>query len=474
MTALNAQSAEANSSYSLTSPYFFAELERFGQRVAAIEGATQLTYAELAQACGDFAQSLTERSGLTRALVFLKAHNDIATLVAYLACQQQAHPVLLLDPNISAEKLTKLQGLFQPNLMIDRGEIACCHLKQLSLAPKLALLLSTSGSTGAAKQVCLSALNLAANAQSICAYLPIQAQDKTITTLPFFYSYGLSVINSHLQAGACIVFNQLSLLSREFWTLFTTQHITSFAGVPYSYEMLLRLRFDTMRLPSLRYFTQAGGKLATEKVSLLAQCAQAKGQQFFVMYGQTEATARMAYLPSERVAYKPSAIGQAIPSGEFLLMDATQHTITASQQEGELYYRGPNVMLGYASELAELSGFETIDVLATGDLAYRDDEGDYVIVGRCKRIIKLFGQRLDLDDIEALLAEHGHPCYCLGNDTKLQVAVKNHTDVNALKTWLSQQLQIHASVIELKSVAVLPLTANGKTDYPAILEVFND
>jgi long-chain acyl-CoA synthetase len=474
MTAPNAQTADAHSSDSLTSPYFFAELGRFGQRVAAIEGDVQVTYAELAQKCSDFAQRLRASSGVSRALVFLKAHNDIATLVAYLSCLQQAQPVLLLEPSYGAEKLAKLQYLFKPNLLIDGGEIECCHAEPLTLSQNLALLLSTSGSTGAAKQVCLSAANLAANAQAICAYLPIQAQDKTITTLPFFYSYGLSVINSHLQAGACIVLNQLSLLSREFWTLFNSQQITSFAGVPYSYEMLLRLRFDTMSLPSLRYFTQAGGKLGAEKVKHLAECAQAKGQQFYVMYGQTEATARMAYLASERVALKPFAIGQAIPGGEFFLVDAKQQRVTASQQEGELHYRGPNVMLGYASQLAELRVFETISDLATGDLAYQDDEGDYVIVGRCKRIIKLFGQRLDLDDIEALLAEHGHACYCLGNDAKLQVAVEKSSNINELKIWLSRQLQIHASVIELRTVTALPLTANGKKDYPTLLEVFND
>lgn len=452
------------------STYFFNQQPHFASHIAAVEGDNCLTYAELAQRCALFNQQLSLSSSPVRQLVFLKVHNNITTLLVYLACLQAQHPVMLLDPAISEDKLKALIDVYDPNVLIDAAHIQRLHAKTLVLAPQLALLLSTSGSTGSAKQVCLSRQNLQANAQSICQYLPILASDRTITTLPFFYSYGLSVINSHLLTGACIVFNQHSIVSREFWQLFKQQQICSFAGVPYSYEMLLRLRFEGMDLPSLRYFTQAGGKLAEPHIRLLAHYAQVQDKGFFVMYGQTEATARMAYLSPQRVAEKPKAIGQAIPGGELLLRNERGEVITEVGEAGELHYRGANIMLGYASSLTDLAHFEAITELATGDLAYQDEEGDFVIAGRLKRFIKLFGQRINLDEIETQLNQKGLQCYCVGDDTKLIVATANELDLQQLKMSLSRELQLHHSVIELLKVNGLPLTSNGKKDYQTLME----
>lgn len=466
------------------SQFFFDNLARYGEAPAAIEGELQVSYQQLQVRCAEFSQQLNQINKQTNSpqkqLIFLKAHNNIATLVAYLTTLQNRHAVLLLDPDIDQSKLDKLIASYQPNLLIDSQTIEQCHSKPLVLESKLALLLSTSGSTGSAKQVCLSADNVQANALSIVEYLPLLASDKTITTLPFYYSYGLSVLNSHLLVGACIVFNQHSLVSREFWQLFKQHNINSFAGVPQSYEMLLRLRFERMDLPSLRYFTQAGGKLAADKIQPLARYANANDKQFFVMYGQTEATARMAYLKSELCETKPHAIGQAIPGGQFSLHDEHGELITQPEESGELIYRGTNIMLGYANCLSDLTEFTPLNELATGDIAYRDSEGDYVICGRIKRFIKLFGLRINLDEVETLLANKGLECYCLGDDTKLLVALTNdvvaqqHIDINELKMWLSRELQINHNVINIKPVAQLPLTNNGKKDYPAVLTMLDD
>ena len=449
---------------------FFNALTTYQQNIVAIEQGMVTSYAELAERCQQFSEQLTQTSELKRPLLFVKAHNNVDTLVVYLSALQNKFPVLLLDPDIEQEKLANLLRVYQPNFLLENKTITPLNTTQHKMADTLALMLSTSGSTGSPKQVCLSQQNLQANAQSICDYLPIQLSDKTITTLPFFYSYGLSVINSHLLAGACIVFNQHTMLSREFWQVFNAQQISSFAGVPYHYEMLLKLRFERMDLPSLRYFTQAGGKLSEPLVKKLSAYASSQHKAFFMMYGQTEATARMAYLPSDKVSIKPNSIGQAIPNGEFSLLDEQGMAVNESNQAGELVYSGPNVMLGYAEYVTDLTGLKPITQLHTGDIASRDSDGDYFIVGRKKRFIKLFGQRINLDEVEQLLAKKQLETYCLGDDTKLIVAIKKANDIKVLRTTICRLLNIHISVIEVLSVDELPVTANGKKDYKRILE----
>jgi long-chain acyl-CoA synthetase len=443
---------------------FFNLLNQPSEAIAAIEGDIKLNYAQLRTKCADFSTELTTPGQL----IFLKADNSIATLVAYLAALANRHPVMLLKPDISQEQLEHLIRIYQPNLLIENLSITHLHPRPIVLAEELALLLSTSGSTGTAKQVALSAVNLQANAQSICDYLPIQPSDRSVTTLPFCYSYGLSVINSHLLAGACIVFTSHSFVNREFWQLFEQQEINSFAGVPHSYEILLKLRFTRMDLPSLRYFTQAGGRLSPALVGQLADYASAQYKQFFVMYGQTEATARIAFLPGDRALLKPESIGRAIPDGKLSLRDELGRDIIDNNSPGELVYQGQNIMLGYAQSVAELAAFNLAEKLLTGDIAYQDEDGDFFITGRLKRFIKLFGQRINLDEVELLLLEKGFETYCCGDDSKLLVAVENTNDIKSLQNLISEHLQIHSSVIQILKVAALPLTDRGKKDYYAI------
>jgi long-chain acyl-CoA synthetase len=448
---------------------FFQQLAQKGDTLAAIDGGTRLSYRQLADACAQFASEL----GPKRQLIVLKAHNSIATLVAYLAALTHQHPVLLVDPQLSDDKLDKLIQCYGPNVLIDELKIKLLDARPLPMAEELSLLLSTSGTTGSAKQVALSALNLQANAASICAYLPIQVSDKTITTLPFFYSYGLSVINSHLLAGACIVFNQYSLVNREFWQVFKQQQISSFAGVPHSYDLLLKLRFTRMDLPSLRYFTQAGGKLSADKVLLLAEYAKQHNKAFYVMYGQTEASARMAYLSPEKALCKPDAIGQAIPQGQLILLDEQGKPIHDNEQRGELCYQGDNVMLGYAESAKDLGIFSPPVQLHTGDLAYRDEDGDFIICGRLTRLIKLFGQRINLDEVETLILTYRQlETYCCGDDSKLLIAAKDCDDIQSLKAFVCTYLNLHHSALEVRAVTELPISANGKKDYQRLMDSY--
>jgi long-chain acyl-CoA synthetase len=448
---------------------FFNQLAQWQHRPALIEGQQHYSYAELAEAVSALRRQLPGR----RSLILLKAANSITTVVPYLACLQAGHVVLLVDENISAENQQKLIHAYDPACCIEKGQCREWHKRASESDHRVALLLSTSGSTGSPKQVALSADNLQANARAICDYLPIEPADRTITTLPFHYSYGLSVIHSHLLSGACIVLNQASVVSREFWQCLEQQQISSFAGVPYSYEMLLRLKLTDKTLPSLRYFTQAGGKLDKDRVVKLADWAHNRQKQFFVMYGQTEATARMAF--NAVPGAKPGAIGRAIPGGAFLLRDKQGQTITRPQTEGELIYQGPNIMLGYVESATDLQALTPHTELATGDLAWFDEQGDFYISGRLTRFIKPFGQRINLDETEQLLNRQGISVLAVGDADKLQLLFRHHHNISAadLRDTVSTMLNLHPSMIAVKELAALPILENGKPDYQQVHRIFN-
>lgn len=445
---------------------FFELNDNYADNIALIHKDECVTYAQLKDACNEASLQL----GATRQLIFLAAENTISSVVFYLSALQSGHCIVLISNTLETSALNRLMEQYKPNRLIVTDKVTVLNETPQALDERVSLLLSTSGSTGSAKQVALSTKNLEANAASICQYLPICESDKTLLTLPMFYSYGLSVINSHLMAGACVVLTEYSMVNREFWQLIKQQSITSFAGVPYQYETIMRLRFTNMDLPALRYLTQAGGKLSPQLVAKLAEYSQLTNKQFFVMYGQTEATARMAYLAPDAVCEKPNSIGKAIPGGEFLLKDDKGNRVNVPNKTGELYYRGNNVMLGYVTNLAELQQLHPESWLATGDLAYFDEGGDYYIVGRLKRFVKVFGQRIGLDDLEDLLKRNGIDTLCCGIDDKLVIATLP-TMVELVPPLISEQLKLHKSVIHTMAVDTLPMNANGKKDYALIMEL---
>lgn len=438
-------------------------------------------YHQLNGLVDDFISQLPDK----RSLVALYAKNDLATLVAYLGLLRAGHVTLLLDAHANPEFAHQLIQHYGCNGSVENGEFTKLNDVNVSLDDELALLLSTSGSTGTPKQVALSRGNLQSNAQAICQYLPIVSSDTTITTLPFAYSYGLSVINSHLECGACLCLNELSVMEKGFWQALDMHQISSFAGVPFQYEMLHRLRFHRKTLPSLRYFTQAGGKLNETLAAYFAEYAQDNDMAFFLMYGQTEATARMAFnqvAPSSGKAMPPNfaSIGKPIPGGRFEVREPNGEVINQPNKTGALFYQGPNVMLGYAQHATDLAAFSPYSWLATGDLAYFDENGEYVIAGRLKRFVKITGKRISLDDVEQWMTQQGYHCYCVGRDGVIQVAVQTQDLINLenwqhkVKTQVGQYLSIHPSFIEVYKFDTLPINRNGKKDYQALMEQLSE
>lgn len=446
------------------------------------EDASPVTYGELATAVAEFATRFTDPG-----VVACVCDNDLPSLVCYLAALEAQRVPLLLPGGMPRSQLLGLIEAYRPHYLFHRrddladlgayiaGQFGPYLLSRLAdspvatVSPDLALLLTTSGSTGSRKLVRLSIGNLRANAASIADYLEIGTAERAITSLPMHYSYGLSVINSHLHAGASLVLTNRSIMERGFWDLLREHEVTSMAGVPYTYEMLLRLGIARLKMPSIRMLTQAGGRLAPDKIRAVAQACQARNIRFCTMYGQTEATARIAYLPWQETEARAGSIGRAIPGGTLWLEDENGQRIAQPGVPGQLIYSGPNVCLGYATSAADLArGDDNGGTLRTGDLAIIDSHGYFTLVGRLNRFVKLFGNRVSLDEVEGLLAAEGVTGAATGTDDKLRVFVEDPAAPEATKTLLAKAMGINPIAISVERIAALPRTENGKIDYSSL------
>ncbi|MEQ4715083.1 AMP-binding protein [Nonomuraea sp. B19D2] len=387
--------------------------------------------------------------------LFCGMRNNLTSVLRYLAAWRSGRPVALLDPDLPPGALAELVGRFRPTALLGfthaadgspppRGDAPDPH-------PDLAVLLATSGSTGNPKLVRLSRQAVLANAAAIATALSITPDEIAPTSLPLHYSYGLSVLNSHLAAGATVMLTEAGLLERSFWTHLDAHRCTSLAAVPYQYEMLRRLRYERSEHPTLATLTQAGGRLSPELVTEFA----AKADRFFVMYGQTEATARIAVLPPDRLADKPGSAGPAIPGGRLTV------------DEGEIVYHGPNVMMGYAETAADLArGDDLGGVLRTGDLGRLDSDGFLYLTGRLKRIAKVFGVRVNLDDVERLL-RGSVPVAATSGDDRVTVWAEGLGPAGCagLARQLGAELRVHWSGFDVRGIDSLPLLSTGKVDY---------
>lgn len=463
---------------------FYDDIDGFGTAPAIIaDNGEQTSYTGFLRIADDIGRSLP-----ARCLVFCLCDNNLESLAAYVGLLRARSVPLLLNQGIHADLFDKLLRDYRPAyLWLPETSLGAdipgqpVHrfgayvLLKTAFAPDyplhqdLALLMTTSGSTGSPLLVRQSYRNLDSNAEAIARYLGIMQQDRPITTLPMSYTYGLSIVNSHLLKGCTILLNSKTLMSREFWEMLKTHGATTFGGVPYVYEMLQRLRFERMSLPSLSYLTQAGGRLSPELSRHFAKLCQEKGIRYVTMYGQTEATARMAYLPSEQALSKAGSIGIAIPGGEFWLEDEAGKPIARHDTTGELVYRGENVTMGYASGWADLAkGEENGGVLRTGDLARRDADGCYYITGRKKRFLKLFGNRINLEELEQLAAEVGYSCVCAGEDDHVRIYTTDREHHAEIKRHVVERTGLHASGFEVRYIERIPRNDAGKILYSAL------
>lgn len=468
--------------------FFWDHLEDYTDRIAVIEeNGAKRKYKELIHNADVLMGGAEARS-----VVFLQCENSFDSISAYVGCLRHRIVPVMLSDTLPAERYKELVRLYRPRYICCRkdwyasGEVCSesetYHLLATgftmeSIDPSVAVMITTSGSTGSAKFVMQSYENIQCNTEQIVSYLGISADDRAITTLPMSYTYGLSIIQTHLSAGACVIATESTLMQRQFWSMLKEHKATTFGGVPYTYEMLKKMRFERMDLPSLRYLTQAGGKLSKDMVLEFARLCEKKEVRFIVMYGQTEATARMSYLPYSALPDKAGSIGIAVPGGSFSLEDENGKLLTEPDTVGELVYRGKNVTLGYACSADDYaSGDRFGGVLHTGDLATVDSDGYYYIVGRKKRFLKVYGNRINLDEAEGLLHSKGYDCACGGRDDLLcvyLVGADAGTQMQLLNE-MSELFSINHKAFAVIPVEKIPRNPAGKIQYSVLEATYGD
>lgn len=461
------------------------DLGCFGDRIAIQEGSGSfISYDDLQILTDRFSESVSNRG-----LVLCFCQNSIASVVGYIACINSGNPVILVNSNIDEVKLNDYIELYNPEyLWVPKASCLCAaeeclfHFEDyflcskhyakdlLPLHPSLALCLSTSGSTGSPKLVRLTKENLLSNARSIIQYLGIKQDDRPILFLPLHYSFGLSILNTHLLVGATILLTDKSVGQPVFWAFVKEQCATSFYGVPYTYEMLVRFRLYKMNLPRLTTFCQAGGKLSADIVKLLSKFMTDNGKRFYVMYGQTEASPRISYLPAEYASDYPSSIGIAIPDGKMYLVDDKGNEIFEDNKEGQLVYTGSNVCMGYATARKDLSmGDINQGTLLTGDLAYRDNGGFYYITGRLKRFVKIWGNRCSLDELEQIVKEIVPECACTGVDNQVNVYITETNSAESVLNHLSVRTGLNSTAFSIRYISEIPKFSSGKIAYSSLM-----
>ena len=449
------------------------------QRIAAIDSnGDALTYADIVLLSQQISTNISER-----ALCFLLVENNVGG-IAWTMGMLESRKLVPLILNVKTENslYQQLLDTYKPAYICapadvtTQGEIVdsqfgyqLCKVsdKHCELHPELSHLLPTSGSTGSPKLVRHKYENIEAAGLNISTFFELTENDRPLMVLPLYYTMGLSMVFSHLRAGATILITGLNMTDPIFWKFIKEEQATSFTGVPYSFQILNLMRFFRMDLPHLELLTQGGGKMPTDLNIKFAEYCRDKGKRWIATYGQSECTARMAYLPAKWAMEKIGSIGIAVPNGELSLIDTDGKLITTPRTEGEMCYRGKNVTMGYAREQADLAlGDERNGYIRTGDLAYFDEDGCYYIVGRMGRFLKLFGMRVGLDECEQIVqTDCGIECACVGTDEKMVVYISNADKQNEVKDTLVQKTHIVATSFEIRIINEIPKNEAGKKLY---------
>ena len=439
----------------------------------------QLTYGELVELGQKLSTTLPQRE-----LVFCLCENKVGSLVGFVALYENKDVCLLINAAIDRELLDNLRETYHPSyywmpesksadfgfeVILNYKEYILCKTgeKAPEMHPELSLLMTTSGTTGSPKLVRHKYGNVENNAKNVAKAFGWTADERGIIDLPMQYTMGLNVICSHLYAGATILLVAANLMNPKYWQFIKEQKGTNFTGVPFSYEILNRLRFQKMDLPYLATMAEGGGKLSDTLFAAFANYAEEKGKRFFATFGTTETTARLAFLSPEQAVQKIGSIGKAIPEGTLYLVDENGHQIHEPNTEGELIYEGPNVTMGYATSIEDLTtGDEFCGVYHTGDIAKMDEDGCFYIVGRMKRFLKLFGLRVSLDQCERIISEHfGIECACTGDDSKMKIYITKAELKDEVKKLISEKTGLISTLFEVNCIEAIPRFESGKINY---------
>ncbi len=458
---------------------FFKDIHKFKNKTALYSKNNQFSFNELVNFNSYLPPKIKERT-----LIALICENKFEVVASYVSLIRMNCVLILIDSNLANENIKKVINTYNPDYIFNLNRAVNFNLryetfsniKKFQILKKkninnyeinknLALLLPTSGSTGSSKYVRLSNENITINSKQIINSLKIKETDRSITTMPLNYTYGMSILNTHLISGSSIVLNNHSFIERDFWEILNNRKVTNFGGVPFMYETLIKLNFQKKIPKSLKYITQAGGKLQRSTFEAIINISNKSGLRFYSMYGQTEATSRMSVLDYKSSNKKIMSIGKPLVGGKFLIQSKNGKLINEPDKVGELIYIGKNVSLGYCKSKSDLSkGNKNKYKLYTGDLAYKDKDNFYYISGRKKRVAKIFGIRIGLDEVETMLKNWGIECAVISDDKKIYIFMKKNKGQKFINK-VSKNLGLHKSALKIIKVKNLPRNQSGKISY---------
>ncbi len=475
--------------------YFFektSDLEKL-----FLVGKENLSFKELYSASSQLSSRLRKEFGRNKNILLLSVNNRFF-LTAYFAILKSGNVCIPLDPNIEKENLEFITNLTNPVMIfmtreiekkVTVGDVKCIFPDTISSEEfrnahfekegefdvnTCAEIIFTSGSTGIPKGVMISHKNLIANTESIVTYLKLNSDDRMLVVLPFYYCYGLSLLHTHLRVGGSIVLNNSFIFLGSIINNLHDYKCTGFAGVPSHFQILLRKsdNFKTTKFPDLKYVTQAGGKLAPIFIDEFRKSHPEI--TFIVMYGQTEATARLSYLPPELYETRKGSMGKGIPGVELRVVNEKGEKIKPGEI-GEVIASGDNIMLGYFGDEEGTKNTIRNGWLYTGDLGTVDKDDYIFLTARKKEIIKVGGKRISPKEIEAVILELPEVVDCtiegiedqlLGEALKATVVIRSENGKDQMLDKIRQHCARHLAlykvpqVFELKEQLVI--SATGK------------
>ena len=449
-------------------------------RTAVIEDTgNTYTFGDLKAFAGEFGEWIPARK-----LIFILCQNTMGAIAAHIASIENRIVPLMISCHMDAALRDHLIETYHPEYLwapewmaADLGGEALARkyeyvlIKTEYTSPELyedlAMLLTTSGSTGSPKLVRHCYRNLYANAQNVAAFFGFTPEDRPLIDLQLHYTMGLNVACSNLYAGATLVMTTLNAMQKRYWDYFSEQRVTNITGVPYNYEILKKLKFFRKDWPDLRILAEGGGRLTDDLFREVAAYARDHGKQFFATFGTSETTARLAYLNPEYALERTGSIGKAIPNGRLSLIDDEGNEIEETEATGEMVYQGENVTLGYAICAEDLTkGDERHGIYRTGDLAQRDKDGFYYIIGRKSRFLKLYGYRVGLDESERLIRkEFEIECACAGDDKRMVIYVTKPGMETEIRRFIAEKTKILVSAFEVRVIPEIPKNEVGKILY---------
>ncbi len=466
----------------------FLNVDKHDQNKIAIrdDSGYSLTYADICRTIEEL-----DALEIPRSVIFCLCRNCAGSLIGYMAFENNKQVPLLLSAGLDADLRGNLESIYSPGYywapedlgQTIRGErlygaygyvLIRTGYEPYPLNDKLSMLLTTSGSTGSPKLVRHKYGNLESNALNAAKAFSWSENEVGICDLPMNYTMGLNVINSHLTVGASVLMVKANLMDPNFWEFIKANGGTSFCGVPFSYEIMRRIGFDKMDLPKLYTLAEGGGKLTDRMFRWLASYAGNSGKRFCATFGTSETSARMAFLDPEMASEKTGSIGKAIPGGELFLLDEVINDDGTAT--GELGYRGPNVTMGYALSRDDLmKDDEFCGEYHTGDIAKRDADGFYYIIGRKGRFLKLFGLRVSLDETERILkTQYPNADFCCtGDDKRMNIFVTDKALEDGIIPFISGKTNLHNSAFKVFVIDKIPRNEYGKVKF-AELERLTD